>query len=109
CSVSFSVTSNDSLGLHSFPTRRSSDLRPHPIRSKQINIGGLYFLGGASPTKRQWLLMGDLLHSAEISQFEYPTRRLREVISDIRSEEHTSELQSRSDLVCRLLLEKKNS
>src|SRR5206468_1674269 len=27
----------------------------------------------------------------------------------IRSEEHTSELQSRSDLVCRLLLEKKNT
>src|SRR2546428_5595394 len=28
-------------------------------------------------------------------------------LSDMRSEEHTSELQSRSDLVCRLLLEKK--
>src|SRR3989440_2021421 len=28
--------------------------------------------------------------------------------SGARSEEHTSELQSRSDLVCRLLLEKKN-
>src|SRR5476649_2998118 len=27
--------------------------------------------------------------------------------SDVRSEEHTSELQSHSDLVCRLLLEKK--
>src|SRR5207249_9352567 len=27
---------------------------------------------------------------------------------DARSEEHTSELQSRFDLVCRLLLEKKN-
>src|SRR5438105_11279359 len=27
---------------------------------------------------------------------------------DARSEEHTSELQSRVDLVCRLLLEKKN-
>src|SRR5206468_10222147 len=27
--------------------------------------------------------------------------------AEIRSEEHTSELQSRSDLVCRLLLEKK--
>src|SRR5206468_11804326 len=27
--------------------------------------------------------------------------------ADTRSEEHTSELQSRSDLVCRLLLEKK--
>src|SRR5216683_7995195 len=28
-------------------------------------------------------------------------------VPDARSEEHTSELQSRSDLVCRLLLEKK--
>src|SRR5690606_39439785 len=27
---------------------------------------------------------------------------------DVRSEEHTSELQSRENLVCRLLLEKKN-
>src|SRR2546427_12785596 len=27
---------------------------------------------------------------------------------DLRSEEHTSELQSQSNLVCRLLLEKKN-
>src|SRR5206468_5953624 len=33
-------------------------------------------------------------------------RRLAGEIGD-RSEEHTSELQSRSDLVCRLLLEKK--
>src|SRR5438132_9472131 len=34
--------------------------------------------------------------------------RLREVTAQIgRSEEHTSELQSHSDLVCRLLLEKK--
>src|SRR5699024_12176675 len=29
--------------------------------------------------------------------------------ADSRSEEHTSELQSRFDLVCRLLLEKKNA
>src|SRR5437588_8453675 len=29
------------------------------------------------------------------------------VFQEIRSEEHTSELQSHSDLVCRLLLEKK--
>src|SRR5438034_6155042 len=29
--------------------------------------------------------------------------------ADTRSEEHTSELQSHSDLVCRLLLEKKKS
>src|SRR5699024_11339018 len=32
---------------------------------------------------------------------------LDKVKGDIRSEEHTSELQSRFDLVCRLLLEKK--
>src|SRR2546428_4058797 len=33
--------------------------------------------------------------------------RLRALLRGPRSEEHTSELQSRSDLVCRLLLEKK--
>src|SRR2546428_4056122 len=41
----------------------------------------------------QRLRHGDLL-------LRHPTPR--------RSEEHTSELQSRSDIVCRLLLEKKN-
>src|SRR5438034_3894505 len=30
-------------------------------------------------------------------------------VAAVRSEEHTSELQSHSDLVCRLLLEKKNN
>src|SRR2546430_10121874 len=34
-------------------------------------------------------------------------RRGRPRASDTRSEEHTSELQSQSNLVCRLLLEKK--
>src|SRR5699024_12839230 len=33
--------------------------------------------------------------------------RLKELVEEHRSEEHTSELQSRFDLVCRLLLEKK--
>src|SRR5688572_32515079 len=38
-------------------------------------------------------------------------RRRREIraTSSTRSEEHTSELQSQSNLVCRLLLEKKNT
>src|SRR2546421_2296851 len=40
-------------------------------------------------------------------RFQHATSRCRGVCVDIRSEEHTSELQSRSDLVCRLLLEKK--
>src|SRR2546422_3471792 len=35
-------------------------------------------------------------------------RRRAEVCDQARSEEHTSELQSRLHLVCRLLLEKKN-
>src|SRR2546430_10516394 len=49
---------------------------------------------------------GPLCHAAEIelimiAQEYFPLRRGR-------SEEHTSELQSQSNLVCRLLLEKKN-
>src|SRR3989440_1381002 len=36
-----------------------------------------------------------------------PMSHARSSVSAERSEEHTSELQSRSDLVCRLLLEKK--
>src|SRR5205809_7554778 len=36
-----------------------------------------------------------------------PTQRLRFAFASCRSEEHTSELQSRLHLVCRLLLEKK--
>src|SRR5256712_8835097 len=38
-----------------------------------------------------------------------PGRRFESLEDMNRSEEHTSELQSRSDLVCRLLLEKKNN
>src|SRR5207248_8322170 len=34
-------------------------------------------------------------------------QRVRQAVNDYRSEEHTSELQSPYDLVCRLLLEKK--
>src|SRR5260221_718331 len=37
-----------------------------------------------------------------------PTKRGHDAGVRTRSEEHTSELQSHSDLVCRLLLEKKN-
>src|SRR2546421_3144458 len=41
-------------------------------------------------------------------QRDFQQRRTHMAIV-VRSEEHTSELQSRSDLVCRLLLEKKNN
>src|SRR2546430_10362199 len=36
-------------------------------------------------------------------------RHIDDVLDDRRSEEHTSELQSQSNLVCRLLLEKKKN
>src|SRR5260221_1679562 len=43
--------------------------------------------------------------SAALSNAEAPAPRMPMVL--FRSEEHTSELQSHSDLVCRLLLEQK--
>src|SRR5690606_41980978 len=61
--------------LHSFPTRRSSDLAGNTLSEGVMAEEGInstaYHIGP-------------------------------------RSEEHTSELQSRENLVCRLLLEKKN-
>src|SRR5438445_5967237 len=64
--------------LHSFPTRRSSDL---------MNLRASVTAKGKS--FRPWVLSG-----------VWP--------ETFRSEEHTSELQSRQYIVCRLLLEKKN-
>src|SRR5207249_7540124 len=79
--------------LHSFPTRRSSDLSP-PRRSGSFSVCSMTSprpsrSGSASP--RWWRASSG-------------SRRRRR---SSRSEEHTSELQSRFDLVCRLLLEKK--
>src|SRR5438105_9487711 len=60
---------------------------------------------------RPWL--GILVKTFRLSGYELRsltiegTRAAAHWRVDIRSEEHTSELQSRVDLVCRLLLEKK--
>src|SRR5207249_5245 len=48
-------------------------------------------------------------HAGRAGVFTVQDKDSLEVLADQRSEEHTSELQSRFDLVCRLLLEKKNS
>src|SRR2546421_5809536 len=46
--------------------------------------------------------------AARLDQLRHRARRVHAARPGLlRSEEHTSELQSRSDLVCRLLLEKK--
>src|SRR5438034_5247184 len=50
-------------------------------------------------------LQNPLSHGADI--VVHSTTKYLGGHSDLRSEEHTSELQSHSDLVCRLLLEKK--
>src|SRR5438067_6094454 len=53
-----------------------------------------------------------LFRSPEVMPCSTPPpspRRRRVAAASARSEEHTSELQSRFDLVCRLLLEKKKN
>src|SRR5699024_12197730 len=49
----------------------------------------------------------DYLTSTTLLELKAIPKRLTVIGSGYRSEEHTSELQSRFDLVCRLLLEKK--
>src|SRR5699024_12763820 len=69
--------------IHSFPTRRSSDL-----------IIFLFLVD----------ILSILKEDKNDSKYHF---YFRSVNSRWRSEEHTSELQSRFDLLCRLLLEKK--
>src|SRR5690606_40442661 len=46
------------------------------------------------------------LHNPSENQ-EHSLQCVHSILGELRSEEHTSELQSRENLVCRLLLEKK--
>src|SRR5436309_15574943 len=81
------------LDLHSFPTRRSSDLLfLAGLRDLERAVGDALALGGGA--------LGVLAAGEEVGARVAKRKR--------RSEEHTSELQSRENLVCRLLLEKKN-
>src|SRR5207302_7001855 len=48
------------------------------------------------------------LQLSDKEKVEATKRNVQSLIQQARSEEHTSELQSRENLVCRLLLEKKN-
>src|SRR3712207_7636732 len=51
--------------------------------------------------------IGMKIRTIEIQSRKKPARKMMNIIRYSRSEEHTSELQSRQYLVCRLLLEKK--
>src|SRR5690349_23025857 len=77
--------------LHSFPTRRSSDLRV-PSTDGGMYAYARHEFGDFAGYMTAWCYWITCWAGN----------------AAIRSEEHTSELQSRRDLVCRLLLEKKN-
>src|SRR5690554_7315703 len=67
------------------------------------------FVGAASaqPASTEEEYSRPLLDVPYVPTSEETVHRMLE-LADVRSEEHTSELQSRPHLVCRLLLEKKN-
>src|SRR5262249_59070421 len=92
--------------LPSFPTRRSSDLPPCPPASCSPGRSGAAWSGGgpAAPPPRGSRRTPDRPRRPRGSCG--PSCRCR---SSSRSEEHTSELQSLTNIVCRLLLEKKNN
>src|SRR5699024_11511936 len=94
------------LDLHSFPTRRSYDLTSLMTMMYWLPmIQQQKYIGISRPAKvilYDWALdMGNLINRSFNNNYLLPNLG--------RSEEHTSELQSRFDLVCRLLLEKKNT
>src|SRR5439155_26381371 len=84
----FFQSSGDHRDLHSFPTRRSSDLFLEMVPEGEWSFHDFLDSDGGVEARP---FRVDLTLS----------RRCR------RSEEHTSEFQSRGHLVCRLLLEKK--
>src|SRR5690606_41575195 len=90
--------------LPSFPTRRSSDLAapsgPPSVRRADRPV---WWRATVRALAGRTLAAGRRYPGTELCPWP---GRLRLVA---RSEEHTSELQSRENLVCRLLLEKKKS
>src|SRR5204862_7221039 len=87
--------------LPSFPTRRSSDLDQH---AGPGGAGEAHHVDALVARER-----GADAGAVAIDQIEHARGHAGggEHLGEDRSEEHTSELQSRRDLVCRLLLEKK--
>src|SRR5207253_9029550 len=95
--------------LHSFPTRRSSDLC-RAITPTGANPSGFCAVGAQFNRDRillrEWNIWYFLMNRMSVGATVawYDASNIRQALA--RSEEHTSELQSRGHLVCRLLLEK---
>src|SRR2546427_6699222 len=65
---------------------------------------------GKPVDRQEWRMTAPTVnatYSASYNDITFPAGILQAPFFDPRSEEHTSELQSQSNLVCRLLLEKK--
>src|SRR5690606_41327706 len=88
--------------LHSFPTRRSSDLS-EPSMIPKARSRGLQI--GVCAAQRVFGAFHEIGH--DFRSRPYLVNETHALPCETRSEEHTSELQSRENLVCRLLLEKK--
>src|SRR5690606_41375724 len=102
--TSFFLRHGVPLDHHSFPTRRSSDLGILATGA----VPGAYFQYAPAPEE----IMERVRRIEAVCArhgVRLPTAALQFPLGHpaVRSEEHTSELQSRENLVCRLLLEKK--
>src|SRR5260221_608359 len=87
-----------------------STLFPYTTLFRSPGAYAVAILYTPPPVMRRWILTFTLMISTQITTF-FLFRNLWPILLRWcypRSEEHTSELQSHSDLVCRLLLEKKN-
>src|SRR5690606_41157396 len=94
--------------LHSFPTRRSSDLISGSTSSLSLEQERIVALiKSRVKTIQEKCVMRDfcVFMFFNLNPINNSGATFRSVV--LRSDEHTSELQSRENLVCRLLLEKK--
>src|SRR5690606_40335109 len=95
--------------LHSFPTRRSSDLQacpteccmPHQRKGGNMSRDRKRAMGPMPWRCLFVLVLGCALSPAFAQVLPAPSDRLCTAGFNPRSEEHTSELQSRENLVCR--------
>src|SRR5437762_12978435 len=99
----------DHRDLHSFPTRRSSDLSSMPAGANVTvdgsGVGVTPWSAETRPGVHKVAVSGAGFVKEERTVQVYPNRDTDLAFALQRSEEHTSELQSPMYLVCRLLLE----
>src|SRR5690606_40459890 len=105
----FSRLPGGQRGLHSFPPRRSSDLVIRALNWTGGPFEARGVSGGLKPAPAFGASLVDLTVDAETGKVTIlrwtQFQDVGKAIHPSRSEEHTSELQSRENLVCRLLLE----